>query len=139
MSDDGNEIDFEDLLSETLNSIEQHPGHAQVEAEIQRRTALRSLAVPTKDDDVRKRLRELREPVTLFGERPGDRRDRLKQIVSRQLEAKRQAGQDVDMGDVSSSSSDDSDGDGKEEEFFTPGGPALLAERKVTAGFSLRR
>lgn len=39
------------------------------------------MIVPTEDAQVRKRLRSVGEPITLFGEGPADRRDRLRQIM----------------------------------------------------------
>eukprot|EP00009_Paramoeba_aestuarina_P012260 CAMPEP_0201528098 /NCGR_PEP_ID=MMETSP0161_2-20130828/37306_1 /ASSEMBLY_ACC=CAM_ASM_000251 /TAXON_ID=180227 /ORGANISM="Neoparamoeba aestuarina, Strain SoJaBio B1-5/56/2" /LENGTH=515 /DNA_ID=CAMNT_0047929239 /DNA_START=29 /DNA_END=1576 /DNA_ORIENTATION=- len=41
----------------------------------------RSLAVPTKDALVKARLRELGEPICLFGENAGDRRQRLRMVM----------------------------------------------------------
>ena len=49
------DVDFEDLLSEQLNNLS-HPQAAQAEAEIARRAEKRTLAVPTRDEDVRARL-----------------------------------------------------------------------------------
>lgn len=40
-----------------------------------------AMAVPTNDASVRARLRRLGEPVTLFGEREMERRDRLREIM----------------------------------------------------------
>ncbi|KAJ3678427.1 hypothetical protein LUZ60_002230 [Juncus effusus] len=45
-----------------------------------------AMAVPTNDASVRSRLRRLGEPITLFGEREMERRDRLRSIMVR-LEA----------------------------------------------------
>lgn len=42
-----------------------------------------AMAVPTNDASVRARLRRLGEPVTLFGEREMERRDRLREIMLR--------------------------------------------------------
>ena len=42
----------------------------------------RAVAVTTDDKEVRKQLRALGEPITLFGEGPGDRRDRLRQHLA---------------------------------------------------------
>ncbi len=46
------------------------------------RRRLRATHAPTNDSDVRKRLRKMREPVTLFGERAEDRRDRLRSVLA---------------------------------------------------------
>lgn len=45
--------------------------------ELERKKKARALAVPTDDKLVRARLRELGEPITLFGERVRDRTDIL--------------------------------------------------------------
>jgi len=51
--------------------------------ELERKKRARAVAVPTDDGRVKKRLRELGEPITLFGERAADRRARLIQLLSR--------------------------------------------------------
>lgn len=51
--------------------------------ELERKKRARAIAVPTDDNKVKKRLRELGEPITLFGERAADRRQRLIQLLSR--------------------------------------------------------
>lgn len=91
---------------------------------------------------MRLKLRTLGEPITLFGERAGDRRDRLRDLVSVIKENERSKGMEVD-----SDASSDDDGDGaesssesdKEEEYYTPGGDALLQHRLAMARFSLDR
>lgn len=40
------------------------------------------MAITTDDIEVRKHLRHLGEPITLFGEGPADRRNRLKELLS---------------------------------------------------------
>ena len=39
-------------------------------------------AITTDDGEIRKHLRQLGEPITLFGEGPADRRNRLKELLS---------------------------------------------------------
>eukprot|EP00053_Salpingoeca_punica_P023487 m.10331 g.10331 ORF g.10331 m.10331 type:complete len:514 (-) comp5183_c0_seq2:176-1717(-) len=51
-------------------------------AEFERRRKMRDIAVPTDDEAVKLRLRELGHPTCLFGEGPADRRDRLKQVYA---------------------------------------------------------
>ncbi|OLY82889.1 U4/U6 small nuclear ribonucleoprotein Prp4 [Smittium mucronatum] len=50
--------------------------------EFERKDLARKLAIPTDDSKVKLRLRELNEPIILFGEGPGDRRDRLRFLLS---------------------------------------------------------
>ncbi|THH05048.1 hypothetical protein EW145_g5074 [Phellinidium pouzarii] len=101
--------------------------------ELERKKKARSMAVPTDDGRVRARLREMGEPITLFGERPADRRDRLIYVLS-QINAAR--------GDVSPAIESESNLDGEEEtveEFYTPGSIELLEARRRIAEFSLPR
>ncbi|KAF5387298.1 hypothetical protein D9757_005758 [Collybiopsis confluens] len=102
--------------------------------ELERKKKARSIAVPTDDNRVKARLREIGEPITLFGERPADRRDRLKYVLS-QINAAR--GDDVMQ--VDEESSDDSDEEEEESEFYTPGSLELLEARRKIAEYSLPR
>lgn len=62
--------------------------HAQLLRRIEAEKRARNISVPTIADEVILRLRQLNEPITLFGERPADRRERLREILSRlELEA----------------------------------------------------
>ena len=111
------------------------------------------MAVPTDDTRVRLRLRGLGEPITLFGEGPADRRDRLRELMTDLAERRDAAaaalGQavDVDMGEAASPSSEKSaaaaTGDESEaeqqEEFYTEGSPELLEARREIARYSLPR
>ncbi|KAI5999333.1 WD40-repeat-containing domain protein [Pisolithus orientalis] len=98
--------------------------------ELERKKKARSMAVPTDDNRVKARLRELGEPITLFGERQADRRDRLIYVLS-QITAAR--GDDVQMEEESEEESAD------EEEFYTPGSLELLEARRHLAEYSLPR
>lgn len=135
------EIDFDELESREvdINDANAHPETARLLAELDRKTSARRLAVPTKDADVRARLRELGEPMTLFGERPEDRRDRLRQLWSalRQKEKDAKAAKGSD--DDSETDSDDSSPEEKEEEFYTEGTMDLKAARRHIAEYSLPR
>lgn len=132
MDDD---IEFEDLLTEATGASEAHPETQALLAELERKTKARKLIVPTKDLDVRHKLREMGQPITLFGERQADRRDRLRDLISR-LKQQGANGDDESMGSDSDASSSDAE---KEEEFYTEGGTDLLQERKWIANYSLNR
>ncbi|KAJ9362399.1 hypothetical protein DTO027B9_76 [Paecilomyces variotii] len=95
-----------------------------------------AIAVPTDDNRVRARLRELGEPITLFGEGPGDRRDRLRELLTDL--ADRQEEGDVEMRSVTAEAEEMEKGD-EQEEFYTEGTDALLETRKDIARFSLPR
>ena len=55
--------------------------------EFENRRRQRALAVTTDDKEVRRQLRELGEPMTLFGEKEMERRDRLRKHLA-ELDAK---------------------------------------------------
>ncbi|KAI5477532.1 hypothetical protein MNV49_006120 [Pseudohyphozyma bogoriensis] len=128
------DIDFDALEDHQLDpaTADLHPDTARVMAELDRKTAARRLAVPTRDPDVRLRLREMGEPITLFGEWPEDRRDRLRHLWS---EMRKEEGGDGDV----SSEEESSDEEEKEEEFYTEGTSGLKDARRKIADFSLDR
>ena len=67
--------------------------------ELERKKRARSIAVPTDDGRVRKRLRDLGEPITLFGERAADRRARLIHLISKRDDYETQEAMEVDSDD----------------------------------------
>ncbi|KAH7484521.1 hypothetical protein PRIC1_003831 [Phytophthora ramorum] len=73
-------------LSESSRAAQEK--HAQLLRRIEAEKRARNISVPTSVEEVVRRLRQLGEPITLFGERPADRRERLREILSRlELEA----------------------------------------------------
>jgi U4/U6 small nuclear ribonucleoprotein PRP4 len=138
------EVDFEDLVTKQLDPSDSSQTRTQAEhaallISLDRATRSRQLAVPTNEVAIRVRLRELGEPMTLFGERPEDRRDRLRYVLSQIAEAKgweleKDAGAAQDEGGADGK--DDSESD-DEEEFYTEGSEALLVARRSIADFSL--
>lgn len=84
------------------------------------------------------KLREIGEPITLFGEGPGDRRDRLRELLTLRIEL--EAGEDAE-GDIQMQEAlqeDVAQGE-QEEEFYTEGMEELLQARKAIALYSLPR
>ncbi|KAK5677525.1 hypothetical protein LTS10_010097 [Elasticomyces elasticus] len=130
-----------------INNISSDRNHAQqsntaggqsaaVFGEFARKRKVASLAVPTDDKRVRQELRSRGEPITIFGERPEDRRDRLRELLYREQEG---GGEDDDE-DMLDAADNRGDGDDEEEgEFYTQGSDALLEARKDIARFSLPR
>ena len=104
-------------------------------SQFERKRFAATLAVPTDDGRVRKKLRELGEPVTLFGEGPADRRDRLRELLT--VQAEQAAGTHVDV--TMEDASDDGSEDEQEEEFYSRGGDELLSARIEIAKYSLPR
>ncbi|KAI9855101.1 MAG: hypothetical protein M1824_006309 [Vezdaea acicularis] len=105
-------------------------------SQFSRRKRAAAIAVPTDDGRVRTRLRELGEPITLFGEGPGDRRDRLRELLT--LLAEQESGQDAD-GDVQMLGGQPQVEEqvDQDEEFYTEGIKELLHARQDIASFSI--
>ena len=51
--------------------------------EFERRKRARQINVSTDDEEVKRNLRQLEEPICLFGEGPADRRSRLRDLLAR--------------------------------------------------------
>ncbi|SMQ46365.1 unnamed protein product [Zymoseptoria tritici ST99CH_1A5] len=102
--------------------------------EFARKRRAAALAVPTDDLRVRTELRARGEPITLFGERKEDRRDRLRELLMGEKD-----GGDGQREDESMADADESDDDDEEGEFYIEGSQALLTARKDIARYSLPR
>ena len=103
-------------------------------SQFQRRRRAAAIAVPTDDGRVRARLRELGEPITLFGEGPVDRRDRLRELLTLQSELEGDGEGDQQMRD---GVQEDTVQEGQEEEFYSEGIAELLEARKAISRYSL--
>ncbi|KAJ1375476.1 WD40/YVTN repeat-like-containing domain superfamily [Sesbania bispinosa] len=126
-------------ISEESRLVRERQEKAMQELMMKRRAA--ALAVPTNDMAVRARLRHLGEPITLFGEREMERRDRLRMIMAKldaegQLEKLMKALEDEEA--AASAPKDEA-----EEEiqypFYTEGPKSLLDARIEIAKYSLAR
>lgn len=103
-----------------------------------------ALAVPTNDSAVRQRLRHLDHPITLFGEREMERRDRLRAIM-----AKLDADGDLDKLfhalEAADAHADEAHHEAVSDDvpplqlFYTEGTPELLLCRKAVLKYSLPR
>jgi U4/U6 small nuclear ribonucleoprotein PRP4 len=63
-------INFEDLTNDSSYALGGNTDRERaVIAELERKKKARSMAVPTDDNRVKQRLRDLGHPITLFGER----------------------------------------------------------------------
>uniref|UniRef100_W5KH70 Pre-mRNA splicing tri-snRNP complex factor PRPF4 n=1 Tax=Astyanax mexicanus TaxID=7994 RepID=W5KH70_ASTMX len=69
----GESLEIEDRVNER---------QAEVLAEFERRKRARQITVSTDDAEVKACLRALGEPITLFGEGPAERRERLRNVLS---------------------------------------------------------
>jgi U4/U6 small nuclear ribonucleoprotein PRP4 len=113
------------------------PGQAgekasDVLSQFDRKRRAAQVLVPTADRDVKAALRARGEPITLFGEGPSERRDRLRAF----LFDKQEAGSED--GDVQMQEANEGGADG-EEEFYTQGTALLLDVRRDIAKYSLPR
>ncbi|KAL1943065.1 hypothetical protein VTO73DRAFT_4736 [Trametes versicolor] len=129
------ELTFDTLLDDGnfLGSERARQENQVILDELERKKKARTLAVPTDDNKVKARLREIGEPITLFGERPPDRRDRLIYVLSQINAARGEDGMQVDE------ESSDESSDEEEEEFYSPGSLELLEARRLLAEYSLPR
>ncbi|CAK5274022.1 unnamed protein product [Mycena citricolor] len=127
-------MDFESLVDDGnyLGSERVRLENQVILDELERKKKARTMAVPTDDNRVKARLRELGEPITLFGERAADRRDRLIYVTS-QINAAR-GDQPMQVDEDSSSDSEE-----EQEEFYSPGSLELLEARRRIAEYSLPR
>ena len=57
--------------------------HAETLRRHEMQQRARAIIVPTSADEVKAKLRELRQPITLFGEGNADRRERLREVIAK--------------------------------------------------------
>lgn len=99
--------------------------HEDAVRAFEQKASQRQLAVPTSDAQVKAKLREFGEPVSIFGEGPYERRDRLRTIMAGrtapQVDTKRQ------------------EAAGDEDLFYTEGIEELLEARVKIAEWSIPR
>lgn len=116
--------------------------------EFDRRALAKTLKIPTLDTTVRTLLIALNQPVTLFGEGPGERRDRLRVMASKAIISLPGAfelfpclrglcGQTAE--DTRNLSPNDSDADDDDEEFYVPGSTDLVKVRSFILQDSITR
>jgi U4/U6 small nuclear ribonucleoprotein PRP4 len=72
-------IEYLDLSAE---SLAEQARHADALRKLEAQQRARSIIVPTDQGEIKRRLRELGHPVTLFGEGPADRRERLRDVIA---------------------------------------------------------
>lgn len=107
-------------------------------SQFSRKKRAAAIAVPTDDGRVRARLRDMKEPMTLFAEGPGDRRDRLRELLTIQAEIDAAIDEDGDAR-MQEAADEEQGPDEQEEEFYTEGIQELLKARQDIARYSLPR
>eukprot|EP00242_Pyramimonas_sp_CCMP2087_P002515 CAMPEP_0198232380 /NCGR_PEP_ID=MMETSP1445-20131203/115701_1 /TAXON_ID=36898 /ORGANISM="Pyramimonas sp., Strain CCMP2087" /LENGTH=521 /DNA_ID=CAMNT_0043913051 /DNA_START=292 /DNA_END=1857 /DNA_ORIENTATION=- len=73
----------QETLELSAASVAARERHEAILADFESRRKARALSIPTDDGAVRKKLRELGEPMTLFGEKQMERRDRLRMLLAK--------------------------------------------------------
>ncbi|OVA14902.1 WD40 repeat [Macleaya cordata] len=130
-------MDFE--ISEESKQVRERQEKAKQDLLLKRRAY--ALAVPTNDSAVRARLRRLGEPITLFGEREMERRDRLRMIMVKldaegQLDKLLKAHEDEEA--ANAATAEESDGEGPQQyPFYTEGSKELLQARIDITKYSI--
>lgn len=76
----GNNVEVMDL---TTRSLQDQERQAMIRLELQVQRLARTVHVPTLQSEIITQLRAMGHPITLFGERAEDRRERLKMVVAR--------------------------------------------------------
>nr|POF26158.1 isoform 2 of u4/u6 small nuclear ribonucleoprotein prp4 [Quercus suber] len=104
--------------------------------EFARRREAARVAVPTDDKRVRADLRARGEPITLFGERPEDRRDRLRALL---YAVQGSGAGDTGEDDDTEMQDEEEAKDDEEGEFFSRGTHDLLLARRDMAEYSIPR
>ncbi|KAL5788105.1 hypothetical protein ACOSP7_005054 [Xanthoceras sorbifolium] len=126
-------------ISEESRQVRERQEKAIQELLMKRRAA--ALAVPTNDMAVRARLRRLGEPITLFGEREMERRDRLRMLMAKldaegQLERLMKAHEEEE---AAATATAQDEGEMLQYPFYTEGSKALLDARIDIANYSIVR
>ncbi|EEF32299.1 U4/U6 small nuclear ribonucleoprotein Prp4, putative [Ricinus communis] len=127
------------IESETSRQQRERQQKALQDLMMKRRAA--ALAVPTNDKAVRARLRRLGEPITLFGEREMERRDRLRMLMAKldsegQLE-KLMIAHEEDVASATAGVMEDGEDEVLEYPFYTEGSKELLNARIDIAKYSV--
>ncbi|KAG0252373.1 hypothetical protein BG011_007014 [Mortierella polycephala] len=108
--------------------------HLEMMEMFERKKRARTVAVPTEDKKVREKLRELGEPVCLFGEDNMDRRSRLRELLAKEAAVE---GMDEKMASGDEENEEGESDEEEEGEVYTKGTESLLKVRQDIAHYSL--
>ncbi|CAK7342686.1 unnamed protein product [Dovyalis caffra] len=127
-------------VSEASRLVRERQQKAMQDFMMKKRAA--ALAVPTNDMAVRTRLRRLGEPITLFGEREMERRDRLRMLMAKldsegQLEKLMKAHEEEEA--ASTAVAEDAEEEMVQYPFYTEGSKELLDARIDIAKYSISK
>merc|ERR1719230_1579330 len=113
---------IDEATEDMMRARQQHEDAVRA---FEQRASQRTLAVPTSDAQVKAKLREFGEPISIFGEGPYERRDRLRTIM---------AGRTAPTSDQKRH-----EAAGDEDLFYTEGAEELLEARVKIAEWSIPR
>lgn len=132
------------------DSKEEQIKYNEILKQFETKQKARLISVPTAIADVKSKLREMGQPVTLYGEDHADRRERLKEVLAR-IELDKEHSARIATSTSSSSSSvpgptmvtqEDfvaSRGSTQKEVFYSPACDALIVVRKEVATYSFSK
>lgn len=143
----GGHTGTESINSTHPNTTNHIPTPIPTNDEFDRRALAKTLKIPTIDTTVRALLIALNQPVTLFGEGPGERRERLKVMASRAIISLPGAFELFPclrgLCGVENASKDndvhDNDSNDDNEEFYVPGSTNLVKLRSFLLQDSITR
>lgn len=115
--------------------------HAQILQDLEVKRRMYTVTVPTLEEDVKMKLRELGHPVTLFGEKPEDRLKRLKFVVARLEVEGEESGAVKDLAMQANESAEASreKTSAPKKRFYTPASEDLQRARKDIALYSFAK
>ena len=127
-----------DLAGASSTAMERH---AKLLQKVEMKRKAQQMVVPTKISEVMAMLRGAGEPVTVFGERPEDRTERLRQLLAARAVSGMLDGplEPVEGGGAPSSAGAGAGVKKVEELFYTPAQPGLVDVRKHIAAYSFER
>lgn len=74
-----------EILPFSEESQEARKRHEEMLKKYELQKALKNINIPTNDNEIKLKLRELKQPICYFGEGPSNRRDRLKNLLAKIL------------------------------------------------------
>ena len=130
-----NEVQVLDLPSTTL---EERTAHANLLLEIEAKKVAASLDVPTLAHQVRDALRNIGEPIRLFGENNANVRDRLRLCLAK-IEVKKR-GSNINLDEIETKDHEDAghkEDEAQGETTYTHANEELINAREIIAAHSL--
>lgn len=129
-------VNVSTVESETLDlsstSIADQEKHAEALRHFEEKRKSKSIVVPTDDAKVKHHLRGLGHPICLFGEGPGDRRNRLRLVLAR-IQTESGA---LPLPQHFDTSASPAEPQRQRKTIYTPASKDLVRARKLIASFS---